>query len=192
MVAFRFDANNHEYIVDGAVIPHITGMLEATGWIDDRWYTEESCERGGCVHRLTADYDLGALDVESCISKYRGWLLGHVTAMQILQPRFTHIEEPLVSDREGLYGGRPDRAGLLMGASGVLEVKSGGIEKGHPIQTALQAILVAPEMGLPPESLLRYALYLRDNGRFHLEPHDKRGDFDKARDVIRHCCGLQV
>src|SRR5574341_1863405 len=45
---FRFDALNHEYlsVATGEVFPHITGMLEQTGWIDDRWYTEESSDRG--------------------------------------------------------------------------------------------------------------------------------------------------
>jgi hypothetical protein len=77
---FRFDAVNHEYIdpSSGSVFPHITGMLQQTGWIDDTWYTEESSARGRAVHRLTADFDLGALHVDSCVSRYRPYLLGHV------------------------------------------------------------------------------------------------------------------
>jgi hypothetical protein len=38
-------------------------MLEKTGWVDDLWMTEDGQgARIGAVHKLTADYDLGALD----------------------------------------------------------------------------------------------------------------------------------
>ena len=59
-VPFRFDALNHEYIAldTGEMLPHITGMLETAGLVDDLWFTEESSECGTCVHSLTAQYDL--------------------------------------------------------------------------------------------------------------------------------------
>ena len=53
-------------------------MLEQAGWVDSRWYTLSSCERGSCVHRLTADLDLGAIaDPSTVVSKYGGWLQAH-------------------------------------------------------------------------------------------------------------------
>jgi hypothetical protein len=187
---FRFDGINHEYIdlATGAVLPHITGMLERTGWIDDTWFTEESSARGQAVHRLTADYDLGALDVKSCVSKFRGYLLGHVKALQILQPEILAVEEPLIHPVYR-FGGRPDRVVIVRRVKGVLEIKSGAVEKSHQIQTALQAMLASPETDLPPEMLQRLCLYLKDNGKFKLEEHTHRRDFDEARRIIRTCCG---
>jgi hypothetical protein len=190
---FRFDAANHEYInpSTGLVYPHITGMLEATGWIDDTWFTEEHSARGTAVHRLTADFDLGALDVASCVSRYRGYLLAHVAAMGILKAQgleVLSVEEPIVHPTLG-FGGRPDRVIRLARAIGLLEGKSGGPDKSHQIQTALQAILIGPEYRLPPESILRYCLYWKDSGKFKLELHKDRHDFVEARKVIKSCCG---
>lgn len=186
---FRFDALNHEYLdIDtGECFPHITGMLERTGWIDDRWYTEESSDRGTAVHRLTADYDLGSLHVESCQSRHRGYLLAHVKAVSIARPKMLAVEEPLVHPLLR-FGGRPDRDCLAYDLRAVWEIKSGGPERAHQVQTALQAILVGHFAKLPPESIGRFCEYIKDKGRFKVERHADRRDFDEARRVIRACC----
>jgi hypothetical protein len=191
---FAFDAGRHDYIdLDaGEVLPHITGMLEQAGLIDDRWYTEESCERGQVVHRLTADYDLGAIeDVRSVVSGFKPYLEAHVAAMRILRPQWAHVEEPLVSTRYR-FGGRPDRVGLVYGAHSVLEVKSGALEAAHAIQTALQAILAGEELHLPPEAINRYGLYLTKAGKFKLEQFIDRGDFDEAHRIIARTCQVAI
>lgn len=187
---FRFDALNHKYIElqSGVVLPHITGMLEAAGWIDDTWFTEESSERGTMVHRLTADYDLGAIeDPADVSSRYKGWLLAHVAALAIMRPTILAVEQPLVHTTLK-FGGRPDRDVTLYAARSVLELKSGVPHKAHPIQTALQAILIGHQAGLPAVSIQRYCLYLRGDGKFKLEHHADRRDFTEAERIIRQCC----
>lgn len=187
MSVFRFDAGTHTYTEDGQTRPHITGMLEASGWIDSRWYTEESSERGTQIHRLTADFDLGAVDLVTCVSRYRPYLLGHVAAMKIVRPDILAVEEPMISPLG--FGGRPDRELEAWGLISVLEGKSGDPEKSHQVQTALQAILVAPKYALPPESIARLCLYWKASGKFRLEEHRERKDFDEARRIIRTVCG---
>lgn len=184
---FRFDAVNHDYIVDGEVWPHITGMLEAEGWIDTRWYSEDSSERGRCVHHLTAEYDLGALDPVACQSRYKGWLLAHVEAMKKLRPKWTAIEEPLIHSRLR-YGGRPDRLGIVFKRKTVYEGKSGAFEKSHPIQTALQAILAAAHDPLPARHWQRLAGYYTEKGRGKVEEFKEQSDFDEAERIIRKLC----
>ena len=189
-VAFRFDAINHEYLdlETGAILPHITGMLQAAGLIDDTWFTEESSYRGQRVHRLTADYDLGAIEKpETVEDKYKAYFLAHVKAMKILRPTFLAVEQPFVHPVYR-YGGRPDRLAVINRAKAVLEIKTAIPAKSHPIQTALQAILAAGEFGLPPEGIQRLCLYVTKTGKFKLEEHRDRGDFDQARRVIRQCC----
>ncbi len=186
---FRFDSVNHEYVSmeTGEAYPHITGLLKVAGLVDDRWYTAESRDRGSAVHRLTTDYDLGAFgreDVATINSKYKGWLAAHVKAMDMIRPQWRHIEEPFVHQTH-LYGGRPDRVGLVYGAVSLMEIKSGDVEKSHPIQLALQAILVEPEVKLPAETLPRYGLYLKANGKWRVETFVNRKDFDVARRIIR-------
>jgi hypothetical protein len=184
---FRFDPIRHEYIEPGTgyVFPHTTGMLEASGWIDDRWYTEESSARGHAVHRLTAEYDLGALDLPSVVDGRRGYLLAHAKALAILRPAIVSVEEPLVHP-DYRYGTRPDRVVEIDGLLGVLELKSGGVEKSHAIQTALQAIAVAPGSHLArrPQDVARWALYIKGNGKFKLVEHKDRADFDEAFRII--------
>lgn len=195
---FRFNATRHEYIdlSTGKVRPHITGMLQRTGWIDDTWFTEESCVRGTAVHRLTADYDLGALDVASCDSRHKNYLLAHVKAMEILRPEFLAVEEPYLHPVKR-WGGRPDRVAKIYGLHAVLEIKSGveaprrrdrRDQTSHEIQTALQAILVAGDANLPADMVARFCLYLRANGRFKLEEHKDRGNLREAHDIIERCC----
>lgn len=188
---FRFDADAHEYIdlETGAVLAHITQMLEATGWVNSRWFTDESRQRGTAVHKLTADFDLGALDVRACVSPYRGYLLGHVAAMEVLKPDILSVEEPIVHPAPRRFGGRPDRVVRLYGLLGVLEIKSGGKEPCHPIQTALQAMLVAIDQGLPPECLSRWCLYLKPSGKFTLEHHRAARDFREASRIVTAVCG---
>ena len=190
---FRFDALTHEYTQNGVVLPHITEMLQRTGWINKEWYTDESSERGRQVHRLTADYDMGAIDLQTFVSPYRPWLLSYIAAVKMLRPIWDAIEAPTVHP-QFRFGGRPDRVGQICGVYTVLELKSNNkgwnLEQAHPIQTALQAILVAGRGSLPAEAWKRYALYCRPDRRFRLEDHEKtrRKDFDEAYRIILECC----
>jgi hypothetical protein len=189
-VAFRFEPIEHVYtdLATGEEIPHITGLLARTGWIDDTWYSEESCERGQQVHSLTAAFDLGGLiDVSGCVSAYKGYLQSHVKAMSIIRPTILSVEEPLVHPTLR-FAGRPDRDLVAFGLRAVMEGKSGPAARSHMIQTALQAILVSVDAKLPPESIARFALYWQANGKFKLEEHTNRRDFDEAFRIIRRCC----
>jgi len=186
---FRFDAANHEYIelATGETRPHITGMLEQTGHIDPRWYTHDSRVRGQAVHHMTADYDLGVLDVEQEQSRYRGYLLAHVELMAKMQPEILEVEQPRMHPR-WRYGGRLDRVWRYAGALTIPEIKTGDYEKAHPIQTALQAILVELEHGLPAEMFVRMGVYLKPNGRAKVLQFNNPADFIEARKVIKCTC----
>lgn len=186
-IEFRFDHVEHVYTVDGRVIPNVTGMLQRTRWVDPTYYTDAVRERGRAVHQLTAEYDLGALDVSRLVSKYRGWVLAHVAAMQALKPTWVAIEEPEVHPKY-LFGTRPDRIGKIYRALSIVDEKSGLEDKSHPIQTALQAICVSWRYKLKPEMMPRFALYIREDGRYKLVPHTKRSDLEEAYRIIKECC----
>lgn len=186
--SFRFDALLHAYIetATGVELPHVTGMLERAGLIDSRFYTDDSRERGSHVHRLTADFDLGAIGPDDVQGKFRSYLLSYVDAMKVIPHCWDAIEEPTVHP-SFRFGGRPDRVGRIYTTLGVLEVKTGLVEKAHPIQTALQAILVAPKLGIPPEIIDRFCLYVKPTGRWKLEQHRERRDLIEAQRIIRLC-----
>lgn len=190
-VLFRFDAIRHQYIelLTGRSLPHVTGMLEAAGKIDTTWFTEESSERGTIVHRLTADYDLGAIeDPASVQSIHKAYFLGHVAAMKILRPEILAVEEPVVHPRYR-YGTRPDRVVKVDQALAVLEIKAAQVQDSHQLQTALQAIALEHEYDLEAERWKRFALYLKPNGRARVLEHTDRSDFLEARRIIKKTCG---
>lgn len=187
----RFDADDHSYTAldTGEELPHCTGMLAATGWLKGMEFaSDDSMERGTAVHKLTADYDLGALDLGACVSRYRPYLLGHALAMSIMKPEILAVEE-VIGHPVHRYAGRPDRVWTLDGVLTVVDEKSGVKSKAHRIQTALQAILVSVDHDdIPPEHIARAALYLTPKGKFVYDPHTDRRDFDEARRIIRQCC----
>lgn len=182
---FRFDARSHVYVAldTGEIVPNITRMLDAVGLIDDRWYTEESCERGKEVHRLTANFDMGAVDMSALVSPYRPYLLGHVEVMAIARPEMLHVEVGAVHPTLR-FGGRPDRVLRVFNRRGVWEIKSGDPEKSHTVQTALQAILAAEELELPARLVTRHCEYLKKTGRYKVEEHKNPRDFDFAYAII--------
>jgi hypothetical protein len=189
---FRFDSDLHEYVNDitGDVYPHITGLLKAAGEVDDRFFTDDSRIRGHYVHSLTAQYDLGAIDdLMELESPYAGWLAAYGDkkkgAIAVIQPKWRAVEEPIVHPRLR-FGGRPDRWGTIYCAIGNVELKSGDPMDYHPIQTALQNILIETVCGLPAETIPRYGLYLKRTGRWHLQSFPNvRRDFQKAREIIK-------
>lgn len=190
---FRFDAADHTYTAldTGEQLPHITGLLERAGWIDDEWYTEESRARGTAVHAWTAEYDLGALGTAEDVrtapetgGDVRGYLLSHVAAVELVWPVFETVEVPLVHPRYR-FGGRPDRTGFCFHIRGVIEGKSGAPTKAHAVQTALQAILAAEGSDLPADWWGRFALYWKPNGKFKLIEHTRRQDFDEAYRILK-------
>lgn len=190
MGALYYKDGTHTYfdVGRGRVVPNITDMLEQTGWVNPRFYTVGSAERGEAVHRLLADYDLGLLDVASCVSAYRAYLLSYINVAHIVRPTWRHIEEPFLHEELG-FAGRPDRVGDLFGAVAVVDIKSGARERSHPIQTALQAILVAPVVQVPARAIPRFGWYVKANGLSRLVQFIDRHDFDEADRVIRTCCG---
>jgi hypothetical protein len=185
---FRFNEEQHEYVdTAGRRVPHITGLLAVSGWIDDQWYTDTSCERGRAVHELVAEYDLGAVDLASYAGQYRPYLLAHAAAMQVIPHEWRHVEVPAVHPTLR-FGGTPDRVGTVYNGLGVLDIKSGLQSRAHAIQTALQAILCEPELHLAPERQVRFCLYLRPDGRYRLIEHRDPANIREAHRILaRHC-----
>lgn len=186
-VPFRFDHASHAYYVGDRQIPNVTGMLQKVGKVDPRYYRDEHRERGRAVHQLTSEFDLGALDLATLRSPYRGYVLAHAEAVKRLKPKWLAIEEPVVHPRY-LFGTRPDRIGKIFGVVTIVDEKSGGKESWHPIQTALQAIGAAWKYGLAPEAIPRACLYVSGGGEYKYDPHPRRSDLDEAFRVIKECC----
>ena len=191
-IPFRFDAERHEYwaLDTGELLPHITGILEATGQIDTRWYTRSARDRGTLVHGWTMDIDFDVLpELDSIDESLRPYLSAYKMFAAIERPINLAIEVALVHPHFR-YGGRIDRQVRMRKRTGVLEIKTGGVERWHMLQTALQAMLQSEETGIPAETLGRWVVYLRKvgklgtQGRFSLEEHRDPADFAEVRQIL--------
>lgn len=189
----RYDHDLHEYLDEatGVVLPSVTQMLIKDGKIDTTWLTEEGRRRGTEVHRLTLNYDLEAIDNPKAIaSPFKGYLLAWVALTEALtRPTWLHLEEPFVHPVLR-FGGTPDRVGHVWRLLSVGEIKTGDFEKWHPIQTAMQAILVARTLNITAEAIARFGFYLKPNGRYKVEEFVDRSDYREARKIIRKWCDL--
>lgn len=185
---FRFDEAQHRYFEGTERLPNITTMLEMGGHIDPRWYTEEGRRRGKAVHDLTAKWDLGLIDrnLHACRSPYVGYLVQHVALDGLVRPEWQHVEVPFMHGGFR-FAGTPDRVGVVYGMLSVAEEKTGGLEAWHGIQLALQAILVAPQFGVPAEAIARWGWYLEAD-RYRLYQYQNGADFREAHRLIRRYC----
>ena len=64
----------------------------------------------------------------------------------------------------------------------MVEIKSGALYPVVGIQLALQARIAAPV-----SILKRYAVQLKENGKYHLEPYKDRDDYKVALSAVNIC-----
>jgi len=57
----RFDADTHQYTLDGRVILSVTQRIQQAGLLGSAspWYTPKAAERGTAVHLACAQWDTG-------------------------------------------------------------------------------------------------------------------------------------
>lgn len=165
---FFFDEENHRFLVAGERWPSITQTLAEEGFIDTRWFTKVSRDRGNHIHRIIHWHLTGELDEDSIDPLlwpyFEAWLrFERDTGFQS-----TETETPRISELYR-FGGIPDSIGLLNGQEVILERKSGAAPRWVALQLAAQEILC--ERPLP-----RFALRLKQNGQYDLKQYQDRRD----------------
>lgn len=186
VTAFRFDEATHAYThaETGEAYPSVTQLLKRAGLIDTTFLTPEGRARGTAVHELCAAYDNGLVRRHEVVSRYRGWFLAYLRMLDLIRPEILTVEQAAIHPVLR-FGGRPDRTIKMQGITGVLEIKTGAKAKSDPIQTALQVILLTHDHPLPFNAWGRYVVYVKENGKFSLEEHRLRADFDEAYRILR-------
>lgn len=178
---FTFDAMAHTYRIGNQWIPSLHQILNAAGVI---WNGEQSdaLERGSLVHALCLQRDLGTLYVEYLISPVRGYVLAYQDFIRKMQPRYDVLEEPYFV-QAFCCGTTVDRAGALHGPM-VLEIKTGSRARWHGLQLAIHVL------GLDgrASSRRRLAVYLQEDGSFHLVEYPDLGDFHAAQRCLEDAC----
>ena len=159
----QFVADRHEYH-DGALsIRSVTQVLSDAGYIDSRWFTEESRDRGSAVHELCQRYAIG--------ERFDGMgrelsSLEYVNAFALWQweTRAYAIETECIVDNvlNGTrYAGRYDLFAEIDQRNVLLDIKTGSKAKWHIVQMAAYALPVKPHRCS--------ILYLKNDGTYKEE-----------------------
>lgn len=163
----EFDAEAHEYRVNGEVYPSVTQIIHEFGLMDTSHFTDEAAARGRYVAEATAMDDRGELDFDACAAGAKGYIeawrrFRRETGFIPLQ-----IEQVVVSPIYK-YAGTLDRLGLLQSAKWLLDIKCGAFARWHFLQLALYA-LATPGLG---SATKRAVVALGDDGTYSIKPDE--------------------
>ena len=128
MTVLTFEEARHQYWLDGKPIDGLTSTIREAGlgWDADQHYLE----RGKAIHLVTEKWDKGMLDEAMVTDEIMPFLESWIKFRRDLKYTPVEIEFPTYHP-ELMVGTRIDRLPLL-------DIKSGGPEKWHVLQLALQ------------------------------------------------------
>lgn len=166
---------------DGAPVAcSVTEALKITGYLDPSHYTDFGRQRGSYVHQMLEWHDRGELAEDTLdpalvpyLKAYGNFMAQHAVAWDSIELR--------LGDRARNVAGTLDR----IGAFGLLDIKSGGSEPWHALQTACYALLAQTNgLILSARRVKRWGLYLTSNGKYDLRPHDGVNDVAVANALM--------
>ena len=107
-----FEKEGHVYTANGLVIPSITQILSAEGFIDTTWFDEYSRDKGSMIH-LACHYDItGELEESSVVDEIMPYLSAFRKFMAESGFKVDKSEVPAINKTYG-YAGTPDLIGCF-------------------------------------------------------------------------------
>jgi len=173
-----FNAEKHEYFLNGNPLPSVTQILSDLGFIDKNFFTEYGRTRGKFVHLACELDDKSELDEEGLDSA----LLPYLTAWRSFKRdtgiKIEAIEKPVVSEIYR-YAGTLDRLGIFNNAPTIIDIKSGAISPWVGLQLAAYEIA-------ENKRLKRFAVQLMETGKYKL--HTYAGPQDRQIFISAVAC----
>lgn len=171
-----FDEASHTYTWDGIKIPSVTTVLSPL--VDYSMVHPEVLERGrqlgSAVHRMTELYDLDDLDETSL----QPVMLKYLDAWKKFREDTNFVPDTIEKRMYHpihRYCGTSDRTGVIRGKKAVIDIKK-MMSLGPVIGVQLAAYQAMHN--LEQEGIThRYALGLRPDGTYRLEPYTDPSDF---------------
>ncbi len=196
MTGLTFDHPTHRYTLDGEIVPSVTGILRASGIVDFSQVPVHTLEaaryRGSIVHEAVHLLNEQDLDLEAFRVDFPGFI-GYLEAwLSFCEQRHyvPVLNEHRVASRRHRVAGTLDSLGLLDGCAALLDYATGRPEDvAKDLQTAAYLGLAHEwaedgETDPPLQRFLlehptikRYAVALRRDGTFKLEPYKDPADF---------------
>lgn len=186
-----FDPETHRYTFEGKPLPAVTKVLQI---LERRSapleLLEFAGERGRAVHEACELDDRNDLDEATVDPIIRPYLEAWRSFKRGVGYEPVEIELAVANGRYG-YAGTLDRVAVVNGKAAVLDIKTGSAVPLYagPQLAAYQeayawvvgAALVKRPAQLPTR---RYAVWLRDDGRFHLIKYDSPEDWGVFRSAL--------
>ncbi len=171
-----FDAEKHEYRIDGKIVPSVTQVLSSAGLIDDTWFNESACTRGTYVAQATQFYDEDTLDYDALDEGLKPYVMAWERFLNENNAEIEAVEQR-VCRHHGTYAGTLDRIIIMRGWRWVLDIKTGSKAAWHGLQTAGYADCL--------EGLFRRAcIILRDDATYKFYEHEDAQDFHFFRSAL--------
>lgn len=142
---FTYDAEKHEYRLDGLLIPSVTQVLAPLRDFSGipSAVLERKRELGKEVHELTAQYDMGILDPKKVPTKLLGYVRSWARFIEwagLDGDRKILLIEFFTCSPRWRYGVTPDRLVMYKNTQTVIEIKTTfAISPIDALQTAAQA-----------------------------------------------------
>ena len=167
MQKITFDAENHQYYIDGVEVPSVTTVCRFLAYdqkSDKPWLARVAADRGTRVHEACAAIDYGLYPEET--EDISGYLKAYRRFLKDYRPDWEGIEYTVGSAEIGIAG-TIDRFGTLYdGRRCILDIKTGTQLHDAPLRAQLTGYkrLLALDRGFYPEYL--YALQLSKDGTY--------------------------
>lgn len=166
-----FDAEKHEYRIDGQRVPSVTQVLQGAGLIDTRWFNDEARMRGTYVAQATEFYDEGTLDYDALDDELKPYVMAWENFVVDNGVEVLAIEMPVCNETLR-YAGTLDRVVRMLAyqhAKWVLDIKTGSSAPWHCLQTAGYA-------GCLRGHHRRASIVLKDDATYKFEEHTSLSD----------------
>lgn len=167
MQKITFDAENHQYYIDGVEVPSVTTVCRFLAYdqkSEKPWLARVAADRGTRVHEACAMIDYGEEPEEDF--ETAGYLKAYRRFLKDYRPDWEGIEY-IAGDTLLGIAGTIDRFGTLYdGRTCILDIKTGSQLHDAPLRAQLTGYkrLLALDRGFYPEYL--YALQLSKDGTY--------------------------
>lgn len=161
-----FDAEKHQYRIDGQRVPSVTQVLQGAGLIDTTWFNDAARTRGTYVAQATEMYDKGTLDYDALDEGLKPYVMAWEKFLVASGAEIEVIERAVFSAVRR-YAGTLDRI-IRLGSHGfrqIIDIKTGSKAPWHCLQTMGYALC---EHGF----LRRASVILRDDGTYLFCEHN--------------------
>lgn len=173
----------HRYWLNGQRVPGVTEILDGLGFIDTRWFTEESRRRGTAVHAAVHYYLEGDLHWPSVDERIKGYVEAAIAFLDDSKFEAVEVEKRVLHQGAPVYAGTLDVVGRFAGVECVADWKSGAFS----VVTGLQ--IAAYDLALGGKRRRRIGVQIRDNGKYRKTDFDDRRDYQRfqaAADLYTH------